>query len=99
MLKQKSGHIVFVNSLQGKVGLPRRSAYAASKHALLGFADSLRAEVHKDNIHVTTVCPSYVKTELSLNAFTSSGEKYGSKMDSFVCIFSIVLFEFMFILF
>lgn len=78
LLKQKSGHIVFINSMQGKIGLPRRSAYAASKHALLGFADSLRAEVHKDNIRVTTVCPSYVKTDLSKNALTSTGDKYGS---------------------
>jgi len=45
MLKKKSGHIVFINSLSGKMGIPFRTAYCASKHAITGFADALRAEV------------------------------------------------------
>jgi short-subunit dehydrogenase len=45
MLKNKSGHIAFVCSMSGKIGIPFRTAYCASKHAITGFADSLRAEV------------------------------------------------------
>ena len=45
MLQRKSGHIVFMNSMQGKLGVAFRTSYAATKHALTGFADSLRAEV------------------------------------------------------
>lgn len=74
MIKRKSGHIVYMNSVQGKVGLPRRSAYAASKHALQGFCDSLRAEVQRFNIKISTICPSYVITPLSVNALTENGD-------------------------
>jgi len=45
MLARRSGHIVYMNSIQGKIALANTSGYAASKHALTGFADSLRAEV------------------------------------------------------
>lgn len=64
----------------GKVGTPLRSAYSASKHALHGFFDSLRAEIWKDNIHVTIICLGYIRTNVSLNALTEKGEKY-NKMD------------------
>ncbi|XP_050309378.1 dehydrogenase/reductase SDR family protein 7-like [Anthonomus grandis grandis] len=77
MLKKKQGQIVFISSVQGLVALPERSAYSASKHALQGFCDSLRAEVASDNISVTMVSPGYIKTELSLNALTGSGQTYG----------------------
>lgn len=45
MMKFKSGHIVVISSVQGKIGIANRSTYAASKHALIGYFDSLRAEV------------------------------------------------------
>jgi dehydrogenase/reductase SDR family member 7B len=54
-----------------------RSAYAASKHALQAFSDSLRAEVSHHNIDVTVINPEYMKTNLSLNALTGSGNTYG----------------------
>ncbi|XP_077298121.1 dehydrogenase/reductase SDR family protein 7-like [Arctopsyche grandis] len=73
MMKRRSGHIVYMNSVQGKVGLPRRSAYAASKHALQGFCDSLRSEVQRFNIKISTICPSYVLTPLSANALNEKG--------------------------
>lgn len=56
-----------------------RSAYAASKHALQSFCDCLRAEVAQYNIKVTVVSPGYIRTNLSLNALTASGQKYGGK--------------------
>jgi short-subunit dehydrogenase len=75
MIKRSSGHIVVMSSLTGKFGTPLRSAYAASKHALHGFFDSLRAEVHEHNIHVTIICSGYIKTNIAINALTEKGER------------------------
>jgi len=72
---RKRGHIAVVTSVVGKIGTPLRSSYAASKHALHGFFDSLRAEVHTDNIKVSLICPGYVKTNVSINALTADGSK------------------------
>ncbi|MDJ0554843.1 MAG: SDR family oxidoreductase [Microcoleaceae cyanobacterium MO_207.B10] len=80
MLHRKSGHLVVISSLVGKFGTPLRSCYAASKHALHGYFDSLRTEVAKDNIKVTLICPGYIQTEVSVNALTGDGSKY-QKMD------------------
>ena len=73
MLERKSGHFVVVTSVVGKIGTPVRSGYAASKHALHGFFDSLRAEVAHSGLKVTIVCPGYVRTNLSLNALKGDG--------------------------
>ncbi len=80
MLKRRCGHIVVVSSIMGKFGAPLRSAYAASKHALQGYFDSLRAEVHDYNIKVTLVCPGYIRTNVSLNALRGDGAPHG-KLD------------------
>lgn len=72
-IKNKSGHFVVTTSIVGKIGTPLRSSYPASKHALHGYFDSLRAEVYKNNIKVTLVCPGFVKTNVSLNALTGDG--------------------------
>ncbi|MGY6743003.1 MAG: SDR family oxidoreductase [Cecembia sp.] len=72
-IKNKSGHYAVVSSLVGKFGSPYRSAYAASKHALHGFFDSLRAEHFKDNIQVTMICPGFIRTNVSINALTGDG--------------------------
>jgi dehydrogenase/reductase SDR family member 7B len=72
-ISKKQGHFVVVTSLVGKFGSPYRSAYAASKHALHGFFDSLRAEQHKNGIMVTLICPGFVKTQVSINALTADG--------------------------
>lgn len=77
MVARKSGHFVVISSLSGKISTPRRSAYAASKHALHGFFDALRAEVYNDGIRVTIVCPGYIKTNLSYNALTGEGGAHG----------------------
>lgn len=81
MIKQKSGHFIIMSSVAGKIGTIMRSGYNAAKHALHGFYDSLRAEYYDDNIKVTTICPGYIKTNISLSALDSSGGKFG-KMDS-----------------
>ncbi|CAH2086474.1 unnamed protein product [Euphydryas editha] len=77
MVERKSGHIVFISSVQGLIAIPDRSAYAASKHALQAFGDSLRAEMYQHNINVSVVSPGYVKTSVSLNALSGSGEAHG----------------------
>jgi dehydrogenase/reductase SDR family protein 7B len=77
MRARRSGHIVAISSLVGKFGTPMRSGYAASKHALHGFLDSLRAEAAADRIAVTLVCPGYVRTEITLSALTGDGSPYG----------------------
>lgn len=75
MLQQGSGHIVAISSVMGKIGTPLRSAYAAAKHALHGYFDCLRAEVWNNNIKVTLIMPGYIRTQVSFNAVTASGEK------------------------
>jgi dehydrogenase/reductase SDR family protein 7B len=79
-IKTKNGQFVVTTSIVGKIGTPLRSSYAASKHALHGFFDSLRAENHKNNISVTLVCPGFVNTNVSINALTGDGTAQ-NKMD------------------
>ncbi|MBS1507343.1 MAG: SDR family oxidoreductase [Bacteroidetes bacterium] len=76
-LKRKSGHFVTVSSVMGLIGTPYRSGYAAAKHALHGFFDSLRAELWKESksIYVTLICPGWIRTNVTLNALTGDGSK------------------------
>ncbi|XP_013365077.1 PREDICTED: dehydrogenase/reductase SDR family member 7B isoform X2 [Chinchilla lanigera] len=78
MIKRKRGHIVTISSIQGKISVPFRSAYAASKHATQAFFDCLRAEVKQDGIEVTLISPGYIRTNLSVNAVTGDGSRYGA---------------------
>ncbi len=73
MIKQNFGQIVVISSVLGKYGVPFRTAYCASKHALHGFFDSLRAELHDENIQVTLICPGYVNTNVTINALRGDG--------------------------
>ncbi|MAQ18984.1 MAG: short chain dehydrogenase [Sandaracinus sp.] len=77
MLARGRGHVVVVSSVVGKFGSPGRTAYSASKHALHGFYDGLRAEVYPDGLRVTLVCPGYVRTEFSLTALHGDGSAHG----------------------
>lgn len=76
MISQKSGHIIVVSSIVGKFGFPLRSAYSASKHALHGFYETLRAEQKQNNINVTIAIPGRVKTNISYNAILKDGSKH-----------------------
>jgi short-subunit dehydrogenase len=80
-LGRKQGHFVTVTSITGKFGTPYRSGYAASKHALHGFFDAVRAEHHRDNIKVTMICPGFIRTSLTLTALTGDGSPL-NKMDA-----------------
>jgi len=76
-LKQSRGRIVAVSSLTGKTGVPTRSGYAASKHAMVGFFDSLRIELAAENITITIVYPDFVATETHRRAFGPDGKPLG----------------------
>jgi NAD(P)-dependent dehydrogenase (short-subunit alcohol dehydrogenase family) len=69
MKRQGGGRIVNISSIGGKIGVPHLAPYCASKFALTGLSDSIRAEVAKDNIHVTTVCPGMMRTGSPFNAW------------------------------
>jgi dehydrogenase/reductase SDR family protein 7B len=77
MLAQKAGHVVVISSVMGYIGTPGRSTYAAAKHALHGWFDSLRGEVWRSGIKVTIVCPGYVRTAVSRNALGADGMQHG----------------------
>lgn len=77
MRKNGSGHIIVTSSVMGKFGTRLRSSYAASKHALHGWFDSLRQEVNAENIKITLVCPGFIKTKVTVNAIAGDGSKYG----------------------
>lgn len=73
MVDRNSGHIINVASLAGKVSTPKSTAYAATKHAVLGFTNGLRVELADTNIHVTSVNPGPVNTNF-FNIADQSGE-------------------------
>ena len=82
MQKKGGGCFVVTNSLSGKFGIPKLAAYSASKHALHGFFDSLRAEYEKDGIRVTMITAGLVKTNITLHALQGNGSLYGKMQES-----------------
>ena len=77
MVDAGSGLVVLISSVQGRLATPYRTAYAASKHALQAWADSMRAELSGCGVGVLVVSPGYVSTDLSRNALTATGDSYG----------------------
>jgi short-subunit dehydrogenase len=77
-LRTSKGHIVVTSSGYGKLPGLGISAYSASKHALHGFFDCLRAEESRNNIHVTLVCPGYINTPIYDRALGGDGNPVGS---------------------
>lgn len=77
MIERGSGQVVTITSLVGKFGTPFRSGYAASKHALHGFFDSLRAEIHDEGIKILLVCPGFIQTDISQHALLGNGDSHG----------------------
>jgi dehydrogenase/reductase SDR family member 7B len=80
MKRQKVGYIVVISSIAGKFGFYLRTSYSAAKHALHGFYESFRLETESLGIKTLIVCPGKIKTDISLNAITSSGVTH-NKMD------------------
>jgi dehydrogenase/reductase SDR family protein 7B len=80
MMRRNAGMIISMSSPAGMFGFPLRSSYAASKHALHGYFETLRAELKGYKIHIMLALPGRVRTNMSFNAVTSDGSKQG-KMD------------------
>eukprot|EP00094_Tigriopus_californicus_P004296 TCALIF_04142-PA protein Name:"Similar to CG7601 Dehydrogenase/reductase SDR family protein 7-like (Drosophila melanogaster)" AED:0.17 eAED:0.17 QI:73/0/0/0.8/0.75/0.4/5/0/373 len=83
-LKRKKGHIVNITSIQSYLAVPHRCAYSASKHALLAFTDTLRAEVAQTGISVSSISPGYVNTNIAKNSLNGDGTNYGSKANNMI---------------
>jgi len=76
-LKASRGRIVPVASVAGLTGVPSRSGYCASKHAVVGFFDSLRIELADSGVTVTMICPDFVVTEIHRRALDGRGRPLG----------------------
>jgi short-subunit dehydrogenase len=72
-VKRRGGLLVAVSSLTGKTGVPTRTGYAASKHAMHGFFDSLRIELRGSGVDVLIVCPGFVATDIRARALGAAG--------------------------
>ncbi len=77
-LKERRGLVVAVASLAGLTGVPTRTAYAASKHAVIGFFDSLRVELIGSGVDVTIVAPDFVVSEIHKRAIGKHGKPIGA---------------------
>ena len=74
---ERRGVLVAISSVAGFAPLIRRTGYAASKHALHGFFNSLRAELRDVGVGVTLVCPSFTDTQIAQNALSGGGKRRG----------------------
>jgi short-subunit dehydrogenase len=79
MLKNGGGNIAVTSSITGKFGFPLRSSYAAAKHALHGFFETLGLEEEKNGLKVTIVCPGRINTDISFSALLADGSKYNKQ--------------------
>lgn len=77
-LRTSRGQIVVVSSLAGLTGVPLRSGYAATKHAQIGFFDSLRIELRPTGVAVTVVAPYFVRSEIRRRALGGDGRPLAS---------------------
>ncbi|RTZ01203.1 SDR family oxidoreductase [Flavobacterium sp. RSP49] len=79
--KVNSGNITVISSLAGLMGFPLRSGYAASKHALKGYFETMQCELYKTNISISIVYPGRIDTDISKNALLGNGNQYGKTDD------------------
>jgi short-subunit dehydrogenase len=77
-LERSRGQIVAVSSLAGLTGVPLRTGYAATKHAQVGFFDSLRVELRESGVSVTVVAPYFVQSEIRRRSFGVDGRPLGT---------------------
>lgn len=75
--RRLKGLLIWISSVQGLVGIPNRTSYAASKFAVQGYCEALRAELASDGVSVHVVSPGYVRTGLSEAAVTGDGSVHG----------------------
>jgi len=82
MKQNGSGMIATVASVAGLVGGKSMAGYSASKHAVVGYMDCLRAEETEHGIKVLNICPGFVQTQISVNAFKGDGSKFEAMASS-----------------
>lgn len=82
-IEKNKGHIVVTSSLSGKYGVPKIASYAASKHALHGFYETLRSEIIDHSIQLTIIIPGIIKTSITKHALTGSGKSFGKMEKTF----------------
>jgi NAD(P)-dependent dehydrogenase (short-subunit alcohol dehydrogenase family) len=73
-LIERRGLVIAISSVAGYTPLIARTGYAASKHALHGFFESLRTELAPQGVHVMMVCPSFIATQIDRNALGGDGQ-------------------------
>lgn len=85
-------HLVLTSSLSGKYGVPKLAAYAASKHAMQGYFDSLRAETFGSGLFIHIVIPGFIRTNITVAGLRGDGSQSGKMqnalaegMDPLVC--------------
>jgi dehydrogenase/reductase SDR family member 7B len=90
--------LVVTSSLSGKYGVPKLAGYSASKHALHGYFESLRAETAKTNLKIQLVIPGFVRTNITASGFRGDGSINGKMqtamekgMDPIACAERILL--------
>ncbi|PHN06105.1 SDR family NAD(P)-dependent oxidoreductase [Flavilitoribacter nigricans] len=83
MLRRKSGHLVVISSLSGKYGVPRTSSYAASKHAVQGFYETLRSEIAGSGVKITIIVPGIIQTRITAHALDGGGHLFGRVEQTF----------------
>ncbi len=76
-LERSQGRLVALSSMAGLIGVPTRTGYAAAKHAVVGFFDSLRVELALRGVSVTVVCPDFVVSEIHKRALGADGKPLG----------------------
>ncbi len=81
MVARRSGTLVNIASVAGKVGSPLRSGYCAAKHAMIGWSDTLRAELAQYGVGVHVVTPGFVATGIALAALKGDGSENGPNDD------------------
>ena len=74
LLERRSGTVVAISSILGWFGSPRLAAYAASKHALKGYFESLREEVRNKGLNVMVVFPGFINTQVTIRSLGPNGE-------------------------
>lgn len=76
-LKRSRGQIVCVSSVAGMTGVPLRTAYSGSKHAVFGLFESLRIEMAPHGVSVTMIAPDFVQSEIHVRAYGADGTPVG----------------------
>jgi len=81
LVERDSGLIAVMSSIAGKIAPPGHATYAASKHALHGYFEGLRAELHDTRVGITMICPGWIQTDISVHSLKADGSAYG-RMDA-----------------